>query len=366
MLDQQQQERCGLRREPGPAGRAEELTAVRLEVQAGRPERGFPGSGHPHVFLIPSSTSPHGGPAHRPAWLADDPRSLDPLREASMTRPSSLPDPSRRHFVHSVGLMGLFPLLAAPGIDPVTRLASRSLDTAKVEPLAFPRNDLERVSTVVGAAHSNIDVVRTLVTEQPALAKASWDWGFGDWETPLGAASHVGRREIAEFLIGHGARPTIFSAAMMGQVDTVRAFLEADPALFTLHGPHGISLMRHAQAGRDDATAVGDYLLDRFGPDEAPFGFPGDDGIEARYGGRFRFPGEPDQVLVTGVVNGWLMMGFGERPSGRVLPVAGETDVFHPTGAPAVRLRFHVEEGRTARLTVEDGPVALVGTRIPD
>ena len=36
--------------------------------------------------------------------------------------------------------------------------------------------------------------VKELVGRQPALAKATWDWGFGDWETSLGAASHVGHR----------------------------------------------------------------------------------------------------------------------------------------------------------------------------
>jgi hypothetical protein len=28
------------------------------------------------------------------------------------------------------------------------------------------------------------------------LARAAWDWGFGDWETALGAASHMGSRPI--------------------------------------------------------------------------------------------------------------------------------------------------------------------------
>ena len=45
------------------------------------------------------------------------------------------------------------------------------------------------------------------VDARPSLAKAAWDWGFEDWEDPLGAASHVGNHEIAEYLIGHGARP---------------------------------------------------------------------------------------------------------------------------------------------------------------
>lgn len=60
----------------------------------------------------------------------------------------------------------------------------------------FPQNEPSRVQAVVGASHGNFDRVKELISEQPALAKASWDWGFGDWETALGAASHTGRRQI--------------------------------------------------------------------------------------------------------------------------------------------------------------------------
>lgn len=221
------------------------------------------------------------------------------------------------------------------------------------------RQDPERVSAVVGASHFDFERVRELVEEQPALAKATWDWGFGDWETALGAASHTGRREIAEFLIGHGARPTLFSAAMLGQVDTVRATLEADPSLFTLDGPHGISLMRHARAGREQAQAVVDYLLDRFGDDERPFGYPGDEAVEARYAGVYVGVDDPAVRLSVGVANGWLLVGGGERPQSRVLPV--DDHAFHPTGAPGVVIRFTVDGARATRVSITDGPVRWEG-----
>jgi hypothetical protein len=99
----------------------------------------------------------------------------------------------RRHFLSSVALlaapMGVLravPLTAQGTLDATTRRVTPSSDD-------FPRNDPARVQSVVGASHGNLDLVRALVSEQPALAKASWDWGFGDWETPLGAASHTGR-----------------------------------------------------------------------------------------------------------------------------------------------------------------------------
>lgn len=266
----------------------------------------------------------------------------------------------RREFLYGAGAAGVW---WAAGVVPPHAPGGEAGAAASVEAAvapSFPRNDLERVRSVVGASHGNMDVVRTLVSEQPALAKASWDWGFGDWETCLGAASHTGRREIAEFLIGHGARPTLFSAAMLGQLATVRAWLDADPGLYRLHGPHGISLMRHARAGREDSAHVVEYLLDRFGDDPVPFGLEGTDALQARYGGRFDLGGDPPLVLAVGVVNGWLMVGV-DQPGTRILPVEGQPDTFHPTGAPAVRLRFRIEEGRSVALTVHDGPVVRSG-----
>jgi hypothetical protein len=109
---------------------------------------------------------------------------------------------------------------------------------------------------MVTVAHGNIERVRELVEAQPTLAKAAWDWGFGDWETALGAASHTGGREIAEYLIAKGARPSVFSAAMLGQLDVVKAFVAAQPGVQRILGPHSIPLLAHAKAGGAAAEEV--------------------------------------------------------------------------------------------------------------
>ena len=229
------------------------------------------------------------------------------------------------------------------------------------EPADFPRNERARVQSVVGSSHGNLDVVRQLVTEQPAVAKASWDWGFGDWETGLGAASHTGRREIAELLIANGAHPTIFSAAMLGHVDTVRAHLTADPALFRLPGPHGITLLAHARVGGVEAERVVDFLTERFGEDHAPAQVAGDADVEERYGGRYRFDTDPPAEIGVAVRGGFLLVGAGAQPNSRVVRV--EEHTFHPAGAPAVRLRFDVPDGQARSLTVEDGPLRITAER---
>lgn len=264
----------------------------------------------------------------------------------------------RREFLMALGVVGLGDPGEWGGVSPS---GARSAHRAHLPPGTFPQHDPARVQSVVGASHGNFERVRELVSEQPALAKASWDWGFGDWETALGAASHTGRREIALYLIEHGARPTIFSAAMLGDLPTVEAFLAANPDLYTLHGPHGISLTRHARVGGEQARPVLDFLAGRFGPDEIPFGFEGDDDVEARYGGSYHFDMEPPLRMAVGVRNGWLMVGAGDVPSARLIQV--EDDLFSPSGAPAVRFRFLVDGVRAETLVIEDGPVIATGSR---
>src|SRR5262245_57679694 len=66
--------------------------------------------------------------------------------------------------------------------------------------------------------HSDLPMAKKLLEKEPALLNATMDWGAGDWETGLGGASHMGRRDIVEFLLEKGARIDIFCAAMMGQL----------------------------------------------------------------------------------------------------------------------------------------------------
>ena len=118
------------------------------------------------------------------------------------------------------------------------------------------RLDPEKVQSFVANAHGDLEVVRALLGEEPALVNATWDWGGGDWETALGAAAHMGRRDIALFLLEHGARIDVFAAAMLGEVEIVRAVLEAYPEARDVLGPHGIPLVEHARAGGEEAREV--------------------------------------------------------------------------------------------------------------
>ena len=125
---------------------------------------------------------------------------------------------------------------------------------------APPQLDPSKVQAFVANAHGDLEAVRSLLAEEPRLVNASWDWGGGDWETGLGAAAHMGRRDIALVLLENGARLDLFAAAMLGDVDVVRATLAAFPAMRDELGPHGIPLIEHARAGGDDARAVLELL----------------------------------------------------------------------------------------------------------
>ena len=123
-----------------------------------------------------------------------------------------------------------------------------------------PALDAKLVQEFVGNAHGDLNRVKELLAQESGLINATWDWGGGDFETALGAASHMGRRDIALFLLEHGARLDIFAAAMLGQLDIVKAALTAYPDALKTPGPHGIPLIAHAQAGGQDAKSVLEYL----------------------------------------------------------------------------------------------------------
>jgi hypothetical protein len=116
------------------------------------------------------------------------------------------------------------------------------------------------VQEFVIAAHGNFERTRELIAQETGLINACWDWGGGDFETALGGAAHMGRIDIANFLLENGARLDLFAAAMLGKLEIIKATLETYPAAINTPGPHGIPLIAHAQAGGSQAQAVVDFL----------------------------------------------------------------------------------------------------------
>jgi hypothetical protein len=123
-----------------------------------------------------------------------------------------------------------------------------------------PALELTLVQDFVSKSHADLEGVKELLMRESALINSAWDWGGGDWETGLGAAAHMGRRDIATYLLENGARLDLFAAAMLGNLDIVKATLETYPQALDTPGPHGIPLIAHAQAGGHEAKQVYEYL----------------------------------------------------------------------------------------------------------
>ncbi len=123
-----------------------------------------------------------------------------------------------------------------------------------------PQLDPALVKKFVGASHSNFDVVKELLEEHPNLLNAAHDWKYGDFETGLGAASHVGFKDLVKYFLEHGAQANIFTAALFGKMDILKPMLEFSPSLINAKGPHGFTLLHHANKGGDEALEVAEFL----------------------------------------------------------------------------------------------------------
>jgi len=230
-------------------------------------------------------------------------------------------------------------------------------------PLSFPSTDPELVGGVVGAAHTDLDAVVEMVSARPHLARATVDWGFGDWESALGAASHMGRRDIAEFLIDNGARPDIFSAAMLGQLEVVRALVAASPGVQRIPGPHGITLLAHAHSGGEAAVSVLSYLEALGDADIRAETVELSDEQRQPFVGIYGFDAASNATLEIADNRGALSLRRDGRPFGRRLFPLSETE-FYPSGSPTVRIVFDVEDGQVRALRVIDNTVLLAATKV--
>ncbi len=277
-----------------------------------------------------------------------------------------MPTLSRRSFLATCPVAAL-PLLAGAATRPAAPVEpsanAASPDTPPPPPIGagFPTQEPDLVREMVGVSHGNVARVRELVQRQPSLAKAAWDWGFGDWESALGAASHVGNREIAELLLANGARPSIFSAAMMGQLDVVKAFVSAMPGIQKTKGPHSITLLKHALAGGERAKAVAEYLSALGGADEKLVDEPLTAQDVAKLVGTYSFGSAANErIEIRHEKERAMFVRAGG--SARGLVHLGGLE-FCPVGAERVRIRFRDSlSGFT--LAVHDPDVVLTARKL--
>jgi len=154
-------------------------------------------------------------------------------------------------------------LQAQPGTSPSALAPSttpESADNVLDFPEHHPQFDRARVKRFVIAGHGNLAAVKAMLAEEANLINGTIDWGNGDFETALGGASHMGRRDIADYLLEHNARMDVFAATMLGKLDIVKAAVAAFPNIVHVPGPHGIPLIVHAEKGGPAAKDVLEFL----------------------------------------------------------------------------------------------------------
>lgn len=279
----------------------------------------------------------------------------------------------RRRFIKSsaFGLIGITAFGYASAQDVFHSLIKQE----NGEPLfyRYPAVNDVLASGIVGAAHGNFDKVKELVTKRPELAGASWDWGFGDWETALGAASHVGRRDIAEFLMSHGARPDIFTFTMMGMLKSVQEIIETVPGIQTIPGPHGITLLQHAknrlenkditEADRANVNKVISYLEGLGNADMKPKNLEITEGEKQKYIGEYRFGQGEGEVFVVDIHRLKFLQLGRKGSAARKLNKTGEHS-FSPAGAASVNIIFKMQDEKAVALSIHEPEPLVTAVRI--
>ena len=161
----------------------------------------------------------------------------------------------RRAFLTAASLT-----VGAALVAPTVFAQSDTTNQKPASPPKPPRLADDLVKEFVAAGHNDLVKVKAMLAEHPNLLFATWDWGGGDFETALEGAGHVGDPEIAEFLIGQGARPNLFVLTMLGKTALVKTALEEFPPLLNAKGPHGYTLLHHAKRGGEAAAEMLAYL----------------------------------------------------------------------------------------------------------
>lgn len=116
--------------------------------------------------------------------------------------------------------------------------------------------DQQEISEFVSAAHKSLEDTQKIIEAKPLLLNCTSQLAKGDFETAIGGASHMGRKDIADFLVSKGARLDIFNYTFLGYDDFVRKLITDHPHLLNAPGPHGFTLLHHAEVGERKELAA--------------------------------------------------------------------------------------------------------------
>ena len=275
---------------------------------------------------------------------------------------------SRRATIKS-SLFGLFGVSISNVLFAKTILPINNKDNLpEVNADRYPAIDETIVAEVVAVSHFDIDRLKVLVNTRPELVRATWDWGFGDWETAIGAASHVGRKDIVKFLLTKGARPDIFTFAMLGAYETVKSMIEVSAGVQRISGPHGISLLQHVKNGLDNNNQDGDAqklisYLESLGDADSQKYLPVEETDKQKYLGDYKY-GDKDEEGFSIKLNMKKLLTLGKlgRNGGAIYKI-GENQ-FTYNGAPSVAVSFAMADNKVVSLTITEPDLILTAKKI--
>jgi len=216
-------------------------------------------------------------------------------------------------------------------------------------------------------------VVKGLVDKRPELARSVWEWRFGDFESAIGAASHVGRRDIALYLISKGARPTLFTFAMLGYYNVIKSAVDSSPGLQMVKGPHGISLLEHAYAGErmkgsmrkdefENLKLTIQYLesIEGAGPDTY---IELNKAQQEKYLGNYYYGSNPDAGFTIGLnMRNLLSLGPIDGFGGAIYKI--DDNLFTYNGTPSVSISFSEENNVVRSLTLTTPEVVITARKL--
>jgi len=111
---------------------------------------------------------------------------------------------------------------------------------------------------VVGFSHFNLDQVKKEVEADTRLAHSVATTS----EKAVEASAHMGRKQLVDLLLGHGAPCSLPTAVMLNDFTTVKRLLDEDPNRIHERGAHDFALLWYPIIGKCDLDMT-QLLLDR-------------------------------------------------------------------------------------------------------
>ena len=168
-----------------------------------------------------------------------------------------------------------------------------------------------------------------------------------------------------QYLLSKGARPDIFTFAMLGAYETVKSMIEFMPGLQKTLGPHGISLLQHVKNGNSKSKKsirLIDYL-NKLGDADGQEYQVMNETEKQKYAGDYKY-GEGEFDGFTVKVNSQKRLLFGKLGmfGGSLLKIGNHTFTYN--GAPSVEISFQLENEKIISLTVKEPELILIAKKI--